>query len=148
MIIRQANTKDIPDLVELLKELYSIEKDFKFDARRQKKGLKLLISKPKKTAYVLVAEYKGRCVGMVSAQVVVSTSEGGNGVLIEDMVIRKDYRGRGIGSRLMYAMVSWCKASGIGRMQLLADKNNLPAAHFYKKRGWQSTQLVGYRKYA
>jgi len=147
MIIRQANTKDIPDLVELLKELFFIEKDFKFDVEKQKNGLKLLISKPKKIAYLLVTEHKGRCVGMVAAQVVVSTAEGSNSALIEDMVIRQDYRRRGIGSRLLYAMAAWCKARGIGRMQLLADKNNLPAAQFYKKKGWQLTQLVGYRKY-
>jgi len=147
MIIRRANSQDIPDLIELLRELFFIEKDFKFDAEKQKSGLKLLISKPKKIAYLLVAEHKGRCVGMVSAQVVVSTAEGSNSALIEDMVILKDHRRRGIGFRLLDAMAAWCKDRGIGRMQLLADKNNLPAAQFYKKRGWQLTELVGYRKH-
>jgi ribosomal protein S18 acetylase RimI-like enzyme len=32
-------------------------------------------------------------------------------------------------------------------LQLLADKNNLPALNFYQKQGWQSTQLVCLRKH-
>jgi len=146
-IIRQARKQDIPDLVKLLKELFSLEKDFKFNAEKQKKGLRLLFKKVPAAACVLVAEHKGRCIGMVTAQAVVSTAEGAKSALIEDMVISKAYRGRGVGSRLLCALESWCKIKGIGRMQLLADKDNSSALCLYKKMKWQSTGLVGYRKY-
>jgi len=139
--------RDIPDLIQLLKELFSVEKDFKFDPEKQKNGLELLIKKPATVAHVLVVEDKGQCIGLVTVQFVISTDEGAKSALIEDMVIRKDYRHRGIGSRLLDTMISWCRIRGIVRIQLLADKNNLLALRFYKKRGWQSTQLVGYRKY-
>jgi len=147
MIIRQANIRDIPSLIELLKELFSLERDFEFNPEKQKKGLNLLIARFVANACALVAEDKGRCIGMVTAQIFVSTVEGKKSALIEDMVIRKGYQGRGIGSKLLCAIESRCKAGGVSRMQLLADKNNLPALSFYKKRGWQPTQLVGYCKY-
>ncbi len=147
LIIRQATIQDISDLVGLLRELFSVEKDFEFNPGKQKKGLDLLISRPVTPSRILVACDKGRCIGMVTAQIVVSTAEGAKSALIEDMVVLKDYRGNGIGSRLLSAMESWCRGCGISRMQLLADKNNPAAARFYKKKGWNRTQLVGYRKH-
>jgi GNAT superfamily N-acetyltransferase len=147
VIIRKADPGDIPDLIKLLKELFIIEKDFRFNAKKQREGLKLLISNSGKTAHVLVAEHNGRCVGMITAQVVISTAEGANSALIEDMVISKNSRRKGIGSKLICAMASWCKACGIGRMQLLVYKDNLHAVRFYRNMGWRPTQLLAYRKY-
>ena len=41
--IRRAGKKDLPDLLALLKELFSIEKDFRFDSLKQGRGLLLLL---------------------------------------------------------------------------------------------------------
>jgi ribosomal protein S18 acetylase RimI-like enzyme len=147
VIIRRAKSSDIPHLVDLLRDLFSIEADFEFDAGLQEQGLCMLLQSPE-TRCIMVAETDNNVVGMCTAQLVVSTAKGGFSGLIEDMVIRHEYRGKGLGSRLLDAVEKWCFSSGTRRIQLLADKNNKKALRFYSKYGWQNTQLICLRKTA
>jgi ribosomal protein S18 acetylase RimI-like enzyme len=147
VIIRRAKSSDIPHLVDLLRDLFSIEADFEFDAGLQEQGLCMLLQSPE-TRCIMVAETDNNVVGMCTAQLVVSTAKGGFSGLIEDMVIRHEYRGKGLGSRLLDAVEKWCFSSGTRRIQLMADKNNKKALRFYSKYGWQNTQLICLRKTA
>ncbi len=144
-IIRRAEFSDIPDLVELLRELFSIEVDFDFNAVRQEKGLSMMMSSPG-IRCVMVAEVNQQVVGMCTAQLVVSTAKGGFSGVIEDMVINRGYREKGLGSCLLEAVNIWCIHKGARRIQLLADKNNTKALTFYEKCNWQKTQLICLRK--
>ena len=145
--VRSANKEDLPALCALLGELFSIEADFKPDPARQWIGLGRLIQCPHE-AVVLVAELDGETVGMCTAQVLISTAEGGEVALVEDVVVRGDQRGSGIGSALLAALETWCRQRDIRRMQLLADRANTPALEFYRRKGWQPTQLMAWRKYS
>jgi ribosomal protein S18 acetylase RimI-like enzyme len=146
ILIRQGQTQDIKCLVELLKELFSIEADFRFDADRQRQGLKQIIEDDSGKSCVMVAEIRGQVIGMCTSQILISTVEGGPAALIEDMVVFSEHRGAGIGERLLTAIEEWSILKGATRMQLLADKNNFPALDFYKKNGWEKTQLICLRK--
>ena len=66
--------------------------------------------------------------------------------MLEDLIVAADFRNQGIGSKLVAEAVYWAQCQGLKRLQLLADKNNLPALDFYQKQGWESTQLVCLRK--
>jgi ribosomal protein S18 acetylase RimI-like enzyme len=145
IIIRRAEFPDIPDLVELLRELFSIEIDFEFNAGLQKQGLCLMMATPD-TRCVMVAEINKKVVGMCTGQLVVSTAQGGFSGLIEDLVITQENRGKGLGSRLLEAVEKWCFSFGASRIQLLADKNNTPGLNFYEKHHWQYTRLICLRK--
>ncbi len=146
-IIRRAKASDIPHLVDLLRDLFSIEADFEFNAGLQEQGLFMMLQSSE-TRCIMVAETDKNVVGMCTGQLVVSTSKGGFSGLIEDMVIRHEYRGKGLGSHLLGAVEKWCFSSGARRIQLLADKNNKKALRFYSKCGWQHTQLICLRKTA
>jgi len=145
--VRTANPSDIPQLVELLKELFSIEVDFDFDQDKQACGLNLLLNSEKDC--ILVAELLGdnKVLGMCTVQTLISTAEGGPVGLLEDLVVAADFRHQGIGAKLLAEAVNWAECQGLKRLQLLADKNNLPALNFYQKKGWESTQLVCLRKH-
>ncbi len=95
---------------------------------------------------VLVAVREGRVVGMVTAQLVVSTAEGAPSALVEDMVVDASERERGIGAALLRAIEAWSRARGATRLQLLADRDNAPALAFYARMGWRSTRLVCLRR--
>ncbi len=144
LIIRKAVKNDIPHLVELLRQLFSIEEDFTFDRVKQEKGLKSLMDSP--GGHILAAYHGERAVGMCTLQVLISTAEGGEAGLVEDMVVLEEYRQRGIGKMLMEGIVELAESLGLKRLQLLADKNNIPALDFYKKIGWMSTELICLRK--
>ena len=127
--------------------MFSIEVDFAPNPAKQKRGLELLLDRGDK-ACALVAEESGRVVGMVTAQVLVSTAEGSEVAIIEDLVVAEAVRGRGIGRQLLGAIELWCFHRGLTRMQLLADRHNTPALEFYRRQGWAETQLVAWRKYS
>jgi GNAT superfamily N-acetyltransferase len=146
VIIRKGRSQDIPALVELLKELFTIEEDFEFDQVKQKAGLKMFLDKESDERILFVAESDGEVIGMCSAQTLISTAEGAKSAMIEDMVVKEGFRGQGVGKRIMDEIVAWAKKSGITRLQLFADKNNSKAIWFYRKNLWENTQLICLRR--
>jgi N-acetylglutamate synthase-like GNAT family acetyltransferase len=141
---RQALTEDIPDMVELLRQLFSIEKDFNFNPGKHRAGLLMLFQD--KSSKIFVAEKENRVVGMCTIQVLTSSAEGAKVGLLEDMVVDENCRHEGIGTHLLEAATNWAKESGLKRVQLLADKENIPALNFYRKYNWSLTNLIGLRK--
>lgn len=150
MIIRNAVDSDIDALVSLLRDLFSIEADFTFDADKHRRGLKLLLDGCRKHKCVKVAEVNTddgtEVVGMCTAQTLISTAEGGIVAMVEDLVVDSRFRGQGVGRMLMENIEVWSRMSELKRLQLLADTENKPALAFYKKNNWDPTQLICIRK--
>jgi ribosomal protein S18 acetylase RimI-like enzyme len=143
--IRPGRKSDLGALVGLLGELFTIETDFKFDPSRQRRGL-VRMFQGGENRRVWVAELNRQVVGMCSAQVVISTAEGDEAAVVEDVIVQAAVRRKGIGGKLMLEVQRWAKARGIGRLQLLADKTNEPALRFYRQAGWNQTNLICLRQ--
>jgi GNAT superfamily N-acetyltransferase len=144
VLIRPARLDDLEFLVQLLRQLFEIEVDFTPCERRQHEGLRLLLADNR--ACVLVAELGGKVHGMCTAQLVISTAEGGYSAWVEDVVVRRSWRGVGIGRLLMEGITQWAQARGAKRLQLLADRDNDSALGFYEYLGWRPTQLTTWRR--
>jgi ribosomal protein S18 acetylase RimI-like enzyme len=144
-LVRFATAGDVDAMVGLLGELFSIEEDFSYDASAQRRGLEMMLGE-EGARCVFVVEVAGKVAGMVTGQIVVSTAEGGPSVLVEDMVVGEEFRGRGLGRKLMNSLERWAKMRGATRLQLVADKDNSPAFAFYDRLGWKPTNLVVLRK--
>lgn len=146
LTIDRARPTDTPALANLLAALFAIEKDFSADADRQLRGLDLLLREPEGRAAIFVARVPDHgLIGMVSAQLVISTAEGAPSVWIEDVVVSTQHRGLGVARRLLEAALDWARRHGATRAQLLADRANLPARDFYRHLDWQATQLDAWR---
>jgi GNAT superfamily N-acetyltransferase len=143
--IRPANRHDLDGLVLLLQQLFSIEKDFDFAADKQRKGLELLLDST--SAVIMVATENHSVIGMATAQLVISTAEGGPSLLVEDVVVQPSRQHQGIGARLLRALGGWGAERGAERMQLLADLTNSSALDFYRHLGWRQTRLICLRKF-
>lgn len=143
--ITDANHHDIPALVDLLAELFSIEKDFKPNTAKQISGLEMLINQPKLSVIKVARNVDGKIVGMVSAQLVISTAQGAASAWVEDMIISKQYRAAGLGKTLLNATLQWAKEKGATRAQLLVDIENTLAMGYYQHLGWETTQLQARR---
>lgn len=141
IVIREAEYRDIDDMADLLYDLFSIEKDFTVDPRKQEAGLKILLDDDGRRQ-MLVAVEGDDVVGMVTAQKLVSTSEGSMVALIEDLVVKKEYRRKGIATQLIDEILQWCEREGLIRVQLLTDKNNTIALKFYEKQEFIRTNLI------
>lgn len=145
IIYSEANEADIADLVRLLSVLFSIEKDFNADLAKQQKGLELLLKNNATTTIQVARNSAGKAVGMVSAQLVVSTAQGATSAWVEDMVLDAAYRGYGIGKQLLHNALTWAKNKGATRAQLLVDVENIEALGYYQHLNWEATQLQARR---
>jgi len=143
--IRIACAPDLDAMVGLIEQLFALEPDYGFDAAKVRRGLGLLLNS-EETAALWVAELDGQVIGMCSAQIVISTAEGGRVAWVEDVVVRHDQRGSGIGRRLLDAVSTWAKRHGISRLQLLADTENAAALNFYRRLDWQTTRMICLRQ--
>lgn len=142
--IKPATEQDIRALGGLLQQLFAIEADFQFDAAKSDHALQQLINDQR--ACVLVACKAEKVIGMVSAQLVISTAEGAYSAWVEDVVVDSVHRGEGIGKQLLRAIEEWAKGQGATRLQLLADTENQLALEFYRSTGWQQLQIRALRK--
>ncbi len=139
--VRPAQAADLDALVALLGDLFTLEQDYVVNPERQRRGLEQLLARSSE-ACVLVAEAGGGAVGMCSVQLVISTAEGGPAGWVEDVVVAREWRGRGLGTALLDAAARWAASRGARRLQLLADGGNAPALAFYAARGWEATALT------
>lgn len=139
--VRRAKHADISAMIRLLKILFSIESDFSFEEEIQKRGLEMMLADCTNRC-IMVAELNQQIVGMCTAQLLVSTAEGGIAALVEDLVVDDTYRGEGIGKDLLLVIECWAISQGVRRLQLLADRNNIRALEFYKKMDWKVTELI------
>ena len=144
MIIETAITDDIPELCQLLAELFNQEVEFAVDYEAQAKGLYAIITNPE-VGMVLVARKQHRIIGMINILFTISTALGGRVAVFEDMVVMPNERGSGIGSRLLTAAIETAKQQGCKRITLLTDSNNPLAHQFYKKHGFTESQMVPFR---
>lgn len=139
--IRQARAGDLEVMVTLLRQLFTMETDFKVDTNRQRHGLAALLADHDRSV-IFVAACGETIVGMCTAQITISTAEGGMNALVEDMVVDKNFRARGVGTALLHTITQWAKEHGCLRMQLVADKRNDNALRFYHRNGWNLTNMI------
>jgi ribosomal protein S18 acetylase RimI-like enzyme len=133
-------------MCDLLAELFAMEADFSADREKQRNALTLLVAERLNSSLTVVAVKGYQVIGMCSIQALISTAEGGPAGFVEDVIILGEYRGQGVGTAMLDVLLSWCRARGMTRVQLLADKDNEKALAFYGSRGWESTNLVCLRK--
>src|SRR5271154_2023239 len=142
--IRQATAADADQLCKLLSLLFAQEADFKPDARRQSRGLRLILDQPE--VGIIYCATKGKsAIGMVSILFTVSTAEGGRAAWLEDMVVHPDWRGKSIGGQLLHAAINRVRATGCTRITLLTDSTNVPAIHFYEKARFVRSGMIPLR---
>ena len=142
--ITEATLDDIPQLCELLSILFTQEAEFEPDAAKQAVGLRQVIGNPQ-IGRILVARDGPSVVGMVNLLFTVSTARGGRVAILEDMVVRHEWRGAGTGSALLRAAIECAQSCGCSRITLLTDGTNGPAIRFYRRHGFTPSEMVALR---
>ena len=137
--VRKAVTSDIDVLTSMLAGLFMIEDDFKIDSSKQGAALELIING---TGAVFVAETSCGISGMVNIQKIISTAAGGYSVLLEDLYVRPEFRGAGIGRMLVDRAVQWGREQHAVRIQLASDMRNKNATAFYSGIGFEMSNMV------
>ena len=131
VIVRPATLEDLSGPARLRELPPSFGEGFGFREDRRRCGLEMMLNNGR--GRVLAAEAAdGTVVGLCSGQLTISTVDGGPAVLIRDVFVREDWRGQGVGPRLMDALGVWAREDEAGRLSLLADPDESPAP------GWRA----------
>lgn len=144
MQIEPAVLTDIPELCELLTQLFTQETEFTPDHDAQRRGLQMILA-DRATGTILVARDGQQIVGMVNLLYTVSTALGARVALLEDMVVAKGHRDGGLGTRLLDAAVDYARLNGCRRVTLLTDRDNLGARRFYQRQGFRPSPMIPLR---
>jgi GNAT superfamily N-acetyltransferase len=146
--LRKATAKDIPLIRSFIQELAEYERAPKAvscteeDLRRDGFG-----SNPK--FRVVLAEWKGEPAGMAFFFYNYSTWQGRAGIFIEDLFVRPQFRGKGIGRALMARLAETAIAEKCHGIRWEVLDWNKPAIDVYQhlgskfREGWRIMQITG-----
>jgi GNAT superfamily N-acetyltransferase len=142
--VRPATDVDIPVMCELLGNLFAQEAEFRPDPERQAAGLRSILGHPH-VGQLFVMRDGQAVVGMASLLFLPSTALGGRVALLEDMIVRPEYRGAGAGSHLIQAAIDFARSAGCLRVTLLTDQDNVSAQRFYARLGFGRSPMIPMR---
>ncbi|GAA0516730.1 N-acetyltransferase [Saccharopolyspora subtropica] len=147
-MIRRATEADVPAMVELVHELARYEKAPE-QCHLTEEQLRTALFGPDPALFGHVAEVDGAVVGLALWFLNFSTWEGVHGIYLEDLFVRPDQRGCGLGRALLQTLAAECVARGYARLEWSVLDWNEPAINFYKAAGavpmdeWTVYRLTG-----
>jgi len=83
--------------------------------------------------HAFIAECNGQVIGFGSV-LMIERIRGGRAAIIEDVVVCKDARGKGIGSLIVSSLISFAKDTGCFKVTLVASDDNIK---FYERCGFE-----------
>jgi GNAT superfamily N-acetyltransferase len=144
VVIEPATEADLDELSEMLGGLFTQEGDFRPDKEKQLRGLRLIFEQPSR-GRVFVLRRNGAIVGMINLLFTISTAEGGFVILLEDLVIHKQYQGKGYGSKLLQHAIDFAKQKNFLRVTLLTDRPENVAQEFFRHHGFVESSMIPMR---
>jgi GNAT superfamily N-acetyltransferase len=142
--IEQATLEDLPQLADLLYDLFTQEADFVPNRAKQLRGLRLILEQPNR-GRIFVLRLNGVLLAMINLLFTISTAEGGFVVLLEDVVVHRDYRGKGYGDKLLQHAIEYAKKKDFLRITLLTDRLNEDGQRFFKSHGFIVSRMIPMR---
>ena len=133
VVVRKAKKEDMPDVLELIKELAVFEKQ----PNAVQINIDTLVAEgfgnqPLFTCFVSLLE--GRIVGMALCYFRFSTWKG-RSVHLEDLIVKESKRGQGVGMALYKRVMEYAASFNVKRVEWVVLGWNTPAIKFYEKTG-------------
>jgi GNAT superfamily N-acetyltransferase len=136
--IRPAKEEDIPELMDLIKQLAVYEKLMDIYTATEELYRRYGFS-DEAIFETLLVENESRegpeYLGMALYYYTYSTFTGRPTLYLEDIFVIEEYRGRGIGTKLLVELARIAVEKGCGRMEWIVLDWNEPSIEFYKSIG-------------
>lgn len=143
--IRSAKVTDIPIILEFIKGLAKYE-----NLTEQVSATEELLKESlfeRKIAEVIIEEYEGEPAGFALFFHNFSTFLGKPGIYLEDLYVKPEFRGKGLGKNLLSYLAKLAIERNCGRLEWACLDWNEPSIKFYKGLGalpmqeWTSYRL-------
>ena len=132
--IRPATEDDVPIILSLIRELAEYER-LSHEVVATEGLLRESLFGERRGAEVLIACCKGAPAGFALFFHSFSTFLGRPGIYLEDLYVKPEFRGRGIGRALLTHLARLAKERGCGRFEWAVLDWNEPAIKLYKSIG-------------
>jgi GNAT superfamily N-acetyltransferase len=146
--IVSARPGDVPIILELIRGLGEYER-LSDEIVATEDGLRKWLFGERPAAEVVLAYVDTTVAGFALFFHNFSTFLGRPGLYLEDLFVKPEWRGRGIGQRLLVHLASLAVERGCGRMEWTVLDWNEPALRFYERMGarvmkeWKLCRLTG-----
>ena len=132
--LRQAQVADISQILAFIRELAEYEK-LAHEAVADEATLAAQLFGDRPAAEVVIAEVDGQSAGFALFFHNFSTFLGKRGLYLEDLFVRPQFRGLGLGRRLMVHLAQLAVERECGRFEWSVLDWNTPAIDFYRELG-------------
>lgn len=147
-MIRRISESDIPAVVGLVHELAVYEKA-PDECHLTGQQLHHALFRESPALFGHVAEEDGSVAGFALWFLNFSTWHGAHGIYLEDLFVRPENRGSGLGKTLLRTLAQECIQHGYARLEWSVLDWNTPAINFYKSAGavpmdeWTTFRMSG-----
>jgi GNAT superfamily N-acetyltransferase len=149
-LIRPATAADLPLILAFIRGLADYEKlAHEVEATEAKLHATLFPADGAPVAHCVIAFSAGAPAGFAIFFFNYSTFLAKPGLYLEDLFVKPEFRGQGIGKALLLHLAQSANARGCGRMEWSVLDWNQPAIEFYESLGarrmteWQICRLTG-----
>ncbi|MFT3922309.1 MAG: GNAT family N-acetyltransferase [Myxococcales bacterium] len=136
--VRLASAPDLQRLLPHVREFWKFEQ-LSWDTVDVAAVLGNLLADPR-LGCVFVVELEQELVGYLVLTFGYSIEHGGRDALVDELYLRPDLRGAGVGARLIDSAAAACRAQGVRRLHLEVDDTNLRASQLYGRLGFARNQ--------
>jgi ribosomal protein S18 acetylase RimI-like enzyme len=139
--IRTARESDLPAIGKLLAGLINAMDDTEgIDIGIAVKTFKRLLTDA--SSHFLMAEIEGSPVGFINFAIRQTILHRSPSALIDELVVAKEYQGKGVGKQLVLAAIEQCRQLGCCEVEVSTEKTNVEARKFYKKCGFKERGML------
>lgn len=126
---------DLELLISLVKDFYLYD-GHTFDYGRVKSSLIQLLNNPS-LGFIRLIKAEGETCGYYIVCFGFSIEFGGRDAYIDELFLKDEMRGRGIGTIAIASMEEHCRREGVKVLHLEVERSNTPAQEFYRRVGYE-----------
>lgn len=148
LTLRPATPEDVPNILAFIRELAEYEREPNAVLATEADLLRDGFTEPHRF-HCLIAEWNGRPAGFALYFYSYSTWQGRAGIYLEDLFVRPEFRGKGIGKEVLAKIASIAVAEGLPRFEWSVLDWNQPSIDFYHSMGavmkseWLGMRVTG-----
>jgi GNAT superfamily N-acetyltransferase len=141
IVIRKAKKSDLPAIKGLLAELIDAMDDTEcIDMQVAPKIWEHVIKDAR--SHFLVATARTTPVGLIHFAIRQTLLHRSPSAMIDELVVTKEYQGKGIGKQLVLAAIERCRQLGCCEVEVSTERSNVKARKFYRKCGFDKTEIL------
>lgn len=148
VLIREALPVDVPAVAGLVRELAEYERELD-SCHLTEMQLTTALFRPAPALFGHVVTVDQEVVGCALWFLNFSTWRGVHGIYLEDLYVRPEHRGHGLGRGLLWRLAAVCRERGYARLEWSVLDWNAPSIAFYRSIGavsmdeWTTFRLDG-----